>query len=505
MHQESFVKPIWLAAYPNEGSLDYFGFRFYRQPNRKYMVRGAAANNFRNAKTLLYFSSVAYAFRLSVNNLDENLDQYQLKEWAKWYKNAYYLYIILRQAIHGDVPDSGFTGAKEEYEKNFKDFFQSKEGVFDLNTTYERIFPSQRQWGYFKQFWVAPFKYFLCIFDIENCGIGEYAEDCYELLEQDTLVWNKFIKVVKHGTFNYSELIEILPILESKYLTDSEQTLAKSILFDYKQVYSEENLNYKNAFRLINQIRTEGWDGFIPTRQQDYALIFSYAFLKNEKISSNDVPWKILYSSIIFEVGICRFFSFLNEISVNGVMKKKQLDTSIRRIINNWLEEKNHPNLLGDLMKSWKSENLLSIEHFRIFFDSIFKPKGESDFIEPLLVGIMLKMAGQDYRIDYPSLVSTYHSFIPQVFFQSKNIDGDIDVNELFSEMAQSLIDEQYEFSLERMLYGQKAKFILQKSDHLDQYVFQIDKPEFKESTGIIDMIGACLDLWDSANIRACP
>ena len=34
-----------MSAYPNEGALDYFGGRFYRQPNRAHLVRGAAARD----------------------------------------------------------------------------------------------------------------------------------------------------------------------------------------------------------------------------------------------------------------------------------------------------------------------------------------------------------------------------------------------------------------------------------------------------------------------------
>ena len=66
-------KPFWLSASPNEGTLDYFGFRFYRQPLRSLLVRGAAANSFTTAKTLIYFGAVAYSFRLA-NNVEMDVE-----------------------------------------------------------------------------------------------------------------------------------------------------------------------------------------------------------------------------------------------------------------------------------------------------------------------------------------------------------------------------------------------------------------------------------------------
>ena len=100
--------PNWLSAYPNEGALDYFGGRFYRQPHRAHLVRGAAANDFRNAKTLLFYSALCYAFRIESNlDQEDELSESDFAQWQRWFKNANFLYVVNYFAEHRSVPDRG--------------------------------------------------------------------------------------------------------------------------------------------------------------------------------------------------------------------------------------------------------------------------------------------------------------------------------------------------------------------------------------------------------------
>ena len=101
----------------------------------------------------------------------------------------------------------------------------------------------------------------------------------------------------------------------------------------------------------------------------------------------------------------------------------------------------------------------------------------------------------------YQAMTDEYHYFAPQPFFANKKIDVQMDFKEFIRKMVMWLITEQFDFSLDRMTFGQKAKFILSKSEFDEQYLFQIDAREFHENRGIIDMIDACLNLWRTAGV----
>jgi hypothetical protein len=104
-------------------------------------------------------------------------------------------------------------------------------------------------------------------------------------------------------------------------------------------------------------------------------------------------------------------------------------------------------------------------------------------------------------KTSYQVLTDKYHYFAPQPFFSSKKIAPDIGFLKFISKLTIWLIDDQFDFSLDRMNYGQKAKFILSKSEFGEKYLFQIDNREFHENRGIIEMIEACLKLWKTAGI----
>ena len=498
-------KPFWLSAYPNEGTLDYFGFRFYRQPLRKYLVRGAAANDFKNAKTLLYYAAITYGFRKQHDvDFDAELSEEQFAKWQDWYKAANYLYIVNRYSKYGEVPDRGFTGANEESQAHFKKFYNQPMGQFDIRGAYSRIYPEQRNWGYLAQFWRPPLDYFRCVLDLASCVPGEYAEECYELLSQDEN-WSLFVKTLETGIIDREELNKLQGIIDSKKFTEDEQVLARKILFDEDNVTGGENDEYKKSFKLLETLQATGCEGFSPSHKDEFAMVFSYAQLKSLALGENDLSWKILISSIVFEIGICRLYTILGGLSDGGAVDVTVIEAEIEQATQYWLDKNKFGGDLATVEQAWKEKYLSDIDTYSQLFKEMLDDQQLDCAFDGLLQGYIIskiKPDGKEFASDsYQAMTDQYHYFAPQPFFANKKINGHIDFKEFVLKMVMWLVTEQFDFSLDRMNYGQKAKFILSKSEFDEQYLFQIDAREFHENRGIIDMIDACLNLWRTAGI----
>lgn len=496
-------KPRWLSAYPNEGTKDYFGYRFYRQPLRALLVRGAAANNFKNPKSLIYFAAFTYAFRKNNNIKPEiALSNHQATLWNQWHKVANYLFVINYYAEYKNVPDAGFTGANEEFHIHFRGFHQAKAGQYDINATFDRFYPDQRKWGYLTQFWLPPLKYFRCVLDVVNCVSGEYAKDCYDLLSSYTS-WDVFIKVLMSGKIDRAELHSIQQIIDCKDLSIEEQALARRMIFDGEDVTEGENDNYKESYRLLEKLNKEGLEGFIPQKNEDYATIFSYAHLKNIPIGKNDLAWKILLSSLYFEIGLNRLFSFLSNVSSDRVIEEFLLEKNITESISNWLIKTGFSGTLTDVMAQWRAMNLKDISAYKDLSARMFDGEDLESFIDGLLQGYMIsqvKLSMEEKQSEhYLRLTDEYHYFAPQPFFKNTKEIENKPFDVFIIETINRIINEQFDFSLVRMNMGQKAKFILMKSEFKNEYIFQVDAEKFKENRGIIDMIDATLCLWKSA------
>jgi hypothetical protein len=498
-------KPFWLEAVPNEGALDYFGFRFYRQPLRSLLVRGAAANNFSNSKTLIYYGAIAYAFRFE-NNIesDQDLNESQLSDWNDFYKIANYLYTVNYHAKYNEVPDSGFTGAVDENNLYFKPFYQRSSGSYDIKTAFPRIYPEQRRWGYLAQFWMPPLRYFRCVLEISECIIGEYAKESYGLLSQYSS-WPKFIKILNSGVIERDDLDAIQGIIDCRVLNDSEKQLAQKIIFDTDKITEGENDNYKINFQLIKKLKDNGYDGFYPQIKEDYALLFSYVHLKNQQLGDNDFAWKILYSSLCFEIGITRLFTLLNNISVNGMLDPAVVKQTLKEKITHWKRKHSFGDRLDDVKKQWMEVYTSSIWVYKDLFQEMLDLDEIDHFIDGLLQGYLLSQVefSEDILLSepYQFLTDPYHYFAPQPYFENKKIRPDMDFGEFIEKLSFWIIDEQFDFSLDRMNIGQKAKFILTKSEFSQEYIFQVTAKRFEENRGIIDMIGSSIKMWESAGI----
>ena len=498
-------KPFWLSAYPNEGTLDYFGFRFYRQPLRKYLVRGAAANDFKNAKTLIYYAAITYSFREKLSiGFDQNLTEEQFAKWKDWYKAANYLYIVNRYTKYGEVPDRGFTGANEESQVYFQKFYNEPTGQFNIRDSYPRIYPDQRSWGYLAQFWRPPLDYFRCVIDIPSCIPGEYAKECYGLLSEDEN-WGLFTKTLETGIIYREELNKLQNIIDSKELSESEQSLARKIIFDKNNVTDGENDEYKKSFKLLQTLQESGCEGFYPSQKDEFAMVFSYMQLKNIALGENDLSWKTLISSIVFEIGINRIYTILGNLAENGTVEVLAIQQEIKQATQDWMDKNKFSGDLAAVEHSWQEKYLADIDTYSQLFEEMLDDQQLFCAFDGLLQGYIISKSKPDIMDivsdSYQAMADQYHYFAPQPFFANKKIDEHTDFKEFILKMVMGLIAEQFDFSLDRMTFGQKAKFILSKSEFDEQYLFQIDARVFHENRGIIDMIDACLNLWRTAGI----
>ena len=498
-------KPSWLSAYPNTGTLDYFGFRFGRDPLRNYLLRGAASNNFKVAKTLLYYSAIAYAFRKFHSlALDVELSEEQYHLWQDWYKIANYLYIINRHSRHNDTPDSGFLGSATEFKNYFQSFYDSSAAQFNIKETFSRIYPINRPWGYLAQYWGKPLKYFRCVLNIRSCSVGEYAKNAYDLLSQDSS-WNMFITCLETGRIDRTSFDEIQSILECKEISQPESKLIQVIIFDKNNINTNENDKYKINYNLIHSLYTTGLDNFKPSNKNDFTMLFSYMALKNLSYGKNDYPWKSLTSSILFEIGINRLFTLIACWSTNGSIYKSNILENIESSALNWLETNNLSGNLLQIEKLWSERHLASIDTYHELFNKMLDTKRTDSVFDGFLQGYIISKISPDINtIDpeaYDALTDPYHCFPPDIFFKNKTIDATSGFIDFIKKVSMWLIDEQFEFSLDRMHMGQKAKFILSKSEFDDQYIFQVDALEFTESRIIIELIDSCLNFWSTAGV----
>lgn len=506
MEKDKQGRPHWLLAYPNEGTLDYFGGRFYRQPNRAYLIRGAAANDFKNPKTLLFYGALTFAFREHKSiELDSKLNDSDLKIWKRWFKNANFLYVVNYYANHGEVPDRGFTGAIEAFKNHFSYFYEGKQDIFKFETTYETFYPAQRQWGYLTQFWRPPLHYFRSVLSIEACLPGEYAKDCFELLSSYP-GWNTFIKAIDSGQLNFKELKEIQTIIDCKELSGSEKSLARKLILDVDAISDNEFVHYKNSLKIVSDLLHQGVEGFMPVTKDDFASIFTYKHLKNQETDLvQEYWWQILVSSLAFEIGINRMYSVLAGLAEGELLKIDAIESMISSKLEEW---KTANSLKGDtlrqILEEWQEARLSSFSDFHNFYTTLLDHENLDTFIDGLLVGYLISRINLPKKVmssnSYQDLTDDYHYFIPQSFYSSK-IDESQQVLDFIKTVVFRLIDEQYDFSLIRMGYGQKAKFILLKDEVTGNYIFQIDLREFYENRGIINMIEACLCLWGSAGL----
>ncbi|MFC1740128.1 hypothetical protein ACFL0N_01455 [Pseudomonadota bacterium] len=498
--------PNWLAAYPNEGALDYFGGRFYRQPHRAHLVRGAAANDFKNAKTLLFYSALCYAFRDAQNlNTEDALSEADSALWQRWFKNANFLYVVNYYAQHGEVPDRGFTGAIEAYHNFFEAFHTGNTDHFQFEDAYSAFYPDQRKWGYLAQFWRAPLNYFRTVLSTESCRVGEYGQDCFELFSTYN-GWSSFIRIIQEGTISQTDLPKIQDVLDCEHPTKEEQTLARRIIFDQKRITGEENDFYKTSFNIVNELLLNGVEGKEIEQAKDLASVFTYKHLKNEMVNNpQEYWWRIVVSSLAFDCGIHRLYSLLGELADYDILVTTKVKALINEKVTQWLNLNDFQGKsLPAICDEWASKYLVNFEAFDALYTRLIDYKDFDTFIDGLLIGYLVSTNQLPDEVinteNYLALTDDYHHFIPRAFFR-KTIERKIDFADFIENTIFRLIDEQYEFSIIRMGFGQKAKFILIKDEVTGNYIFQIDARTFYENQGIINMIEACLSLWGTAGL----
>lgn len=497
--------PTWLSAYPNDGTYDWFGLRFYRQALRFLLVRGAAANSFSTAKTLIYYGALAHSFR-KLHGLDEveRLTESQLKEWKTYYQIANYLYVVPRQAFESSGLGGGFIGSSDEYKDYFQAFYLSESGSYNIEESFGRIYPPQREWGYLVQFWLPPIRYFKCIFNVESCTTFDYAVHCYELLSKDA-GWQTFIKVLTTGVLQRTDLQVIQPIIDSRELSMSEKKLAKRIIFDEDEIEPNENLEYQKAYKLLLSLKTNGLQGFIPETQEDYGMAFSYAHIANIELGPADPNWKMLLSSVTFDMGISRLYTWLGKRAEGEVIDEVTLNTELMEWVHEWLNLNGFSGRLKDVIEQWKSKYLGSINNYETLFGEMLNHDKLGAAFDGILQGIIVSGIPFDETTQevehFDRITSDYHRFAPQRYFKDHPIDIEQPFEEFFLVFTKSLIINQYKFGLERMGMGQKAKQILNYYEDQKQYVYQVDDRKFYENRGIYDMIGATVSTWESAGI----
>jgi hypothetical protein len=497
--------PTWLAAYPSDSTYDWFGLRFYRQALRYLLVRGAEANSFTTAKTLIYYAAVAHSFR-KLHGLDEVeiLSESQLEQWKSYYRVANYLYVVPRHAFESSALDGGFTGADTEYKDHFNTFEMAEAGSYNIHDRFQRIYPPQREWGYLLQFWLPPIKYFRCVLKIESCATGEYAIHCYNTLSNEP-GWETFVQVLAEGLIEREELTEIKSIIESQSLSSSEKEVAKQILFDVDKVYPTENLEYQKGYNLLVSLKRGSMDGYVPVTQEDYGMILSYSHLTNVELGPSAQNWKLLASSLTFDIGISRLYTWLASLSHGEVIDEIDLENELTEWVNNWQNQNGFYGLLKDVIDQWKTKYLGSLNDYRSLFENMLNYEDLETAIDGIIQGIIIAEIPFDEKTQkldhYERITQKYHRFAPQRYFKDHPIDMDQPFDKFILRFTKSLINNQYKFGLERMGMGQKAKQILTYFEDQRQYVYQVNDRKFKENRGIYDMIGAAVSTWESAGI----
>jgi len=295
-------------------------------------------------------------------------------------------------------------------------------------------------------------------------------------------------------------------VLDCAQLTEEEQSLARNIIFDQKRVSGEENDFYKTSFNIVNDLLINGIEGNEIRQGRDLASVFTYKHLKNQSVTHNqEYWWRIVIASLAFDCGIHRFYSLLGELAEYDILPTEKVKGLIRERVSQWLTSNEfEETLLSSVCKAWESKYLKNFRSFNELYARLIDYSEFDTFIDGLIVGYLVSIAQLPDEVtnteSYLALTDDYHHFVPRAFFRKK-IDRNADFVDFIEKTVFRLINEQYEFSIVRMGFGQKAKFILVKDEVTGNYIFQIDARTFYENQGIINMIEACLSLWGTAGL----